>query len=226
MKLFLYFLFCISLSLNTFASDFESSVNELIKEKIGDQFSLQTKFDSKAKIDKITENNEKIKSISLIYFSPETKSFKVLVLLENEEKIEVFGKFEAFFEVAAASHYIKFGEEISASDYKILKVKSLKSGQIHLKDPDQLVGMQAKYNIPAGHILKMSDLKKPPIIKENDPVTLLYTGHDISLKTIGIALSSGAAGEKIRVKNEKTGIVVFGEIIDRNIVKVGTNDDK
>lgn len=225
-RLFLYFLFTITLSLNCLANDFEASVSELIKEKIGDQFSLQTKFDSKTKLDKITENSDKIKSVSLIYFSPESKSFKVLVILENEEKIELFGKFESFFEVAAAAHSIKFGEEITLSDYKILKVKSLKSGQIHLKEHDQIVGMQAKYNIPGGHIIKMSDLKKPPIIKENDPVTLLYTGHDISLKTIGIALSSGAVGEKIRVKNEKTGIVVFGEILDKNVVKVGTGDDK
>lgn len=226
MRLFLYFICFIFLSANSLASDFESSVIELIHEKIGNQFNLHTKFDSKTKLDKIIASEGAVKSISLTYFSAETRSFKVMTILDNDEQIELFGKFEAFFEVPVATRSIRFNEEISQSDYKIVKVKSLKHEQIQLYDPAQIVGMQAKYNIPAGHIMKISDLKKPPIIKENDPVTLIYNAHDISLKTVGIALSAGAAGEKIRVKNEKTGIVVFGEVVDKNMVKVGVEDGR
>ncbi len=211
---------------NVFAGYFDSTVKELIHEKIGSQLSLDIKFDSNTKYQKILQQESDVKSISLSFFSPESRSFKVMTILPDDSRIELFGKYEAFFEVLVASRLIKLGDEINSSDIKIIRVKKLKSGETSINDSSKIYGMEARSNILPGQIIKLSDLKKPPVIKENDPVTLVYTAKDVNLKTLGIAQSSGAIGDKIKVKNEKTGIVVFGEIIDKNIVKVSSSDEK
>lgn len=208
------------------ASDFEETVKELLLKKMNNHNSVEVRFDSQSKLMKILEKESKIESIILSFFSLETKSFKVLTSFSGSEQIEIFGKFQAFFEVPVAARNIRFGEEISPDNIRIIRVKKLKQGENSIKDPDRFYGMEAKYNIRSGQVIKLSDLKKIPIIKENDHVTLLYTAKDITLKTLGIALSEGAVGEKIKVRNEKTGILVFGEVKDRNIVKVSASDDK
>ncbi len=219
------FLFILS-SASSYAGYFEDTVKQIVSDKIGGQFSIDLKFPPSAKLDQVIKEDDLIKSISFSFFSLESRSFKVVSVLSNNEEIELFGKFEAFFEILVASRQIKFGEVLTAYDVKTVKVKKLRAGEAAIKDLNIGFGMETKTNIMAGQTIKLSDLKKPPVIKENDPVTLVYSSSEITLKTLGISLSSGGVGEKIRVKNEKTGIVVFGEILDRNTVKVSTKDDK
>jgi flagella basal body P-ring formation protein FlgA len=209
-----------------YAGYFDNTLKDLISEKLGTQLSYEIKFDSNSKYQKILSQENELKSISLNFFSPETRSFKVMVTMPDDTKTEIFGKYEAFFEVVVSARLIKYGEEITPGDIKIIKVKKLKSGESALKDLSKIYGMEAKSNILPGQVIRVSDLKNPSIIKENDPVTLLYTAKDVSLKTLGIAQSGGAIGDKIKVKNEKTNIIVFGEIIDKNIVKVSSTDEK
>jgi flagella basal body P-ring formation protein FlgA len=209
-----------------FAGYFEDSLKEMISEKIDGQVSVVLKFPQNSQLDTILSQEENIESISLSFFSHETKSFKVVSVLSNNKQIELFGKYESFFEVPVASRYIRHGNLVSEDDIKITKVKKLKEGEAPIKNMRLVFGMEAKKSIAQGDVIKLADLKHPPIIKENDPVTLVYISSDITLKTSGFALSAGSLGEKIRVKNEKTGVVVFGEIVEKNVVKVSTEDDK
>ncbi|MDX2050353.1 MAG: flagellar basal body P-ring formation chaperone FlgA [Rickettsiaceae bacterium] len=208
------------------AGYFERTVRELILEKLGENTSLNIKFESNAKLTKIIEQENDIKSLTLSFFSPETKSFKVVSLMQNNQTIELFGKFERFYQIVIAKRSIKYGKEIGPEDCSMLKVKKIKSEDEMIVNPSSIYGMEAKTNISIGQVIKLSDLKNPTVIKENDPVTLVYSAPGIELKTLGIALSSGAINDKIRVKNEKTGIIVFGEIINKNNVRVSTSDEK
>jgi flagella basal body P-ring formation protein FlgA len=58
------------------------------------------------------------------------------------------------------------------------------------------------------------------VIKNADPVNIIYSSGSINLKTSGIALRAGAVGDMIKVKNGTSGIVVLGKIINNNTVQV------
>ncbi|MDX1924713.1 MAG: flagellar basal body P-ring formation chaperone FlgA [Rickettsiaceae bacterium] len=220
------FLFvCVFSPLRGFASYFEDTVRNLIIEKIGTQYSVDLKFEPSTKMQDLNSDLLEIEAISLNFFSVDTRSFRVLVSLKDKNQMEIFGKFDLFFEVLVANKNIKFGRQINPEDVKLIKVKKLKNGEDVIRDPSLIYGMETKTNILTGQIIRLSDIKKAPIIKENDPVTLLYSTGGISIKTLGISLASGSAGEKVRVKNEKTGIVVFGEIVDKNVVKVSAENE-
>lgn len=210
----------------SYGADFEEMVKDLVEDKIGNQYSLNLNFDKSKKYEDIIANQDRIKSVSLTMFSVKPKGFKALVIFDEpiSKKVEIYGKFDAYFEVYVATRYIRFGENLVPGDIKIMKAKRLKNGEQAVRNLPDILGMQAKFNIKAGQIIKKADLKNPEVIKENDPVTIMYSNNDITLKTLGIALGSGAVGEKVRVKNDKTGIIVFGEIINKNVVKVNSSD--
>lgn len=206
------------------ASYFEESVKSLVLEKIGNYHSVDLRFESENKLQQIIVQDNEITGVVLTFFSLETKSFKAVAKLESNE-LEIFGKFDNYFEILVASKLLRRGVQINQEDVKSIRVKKVKNISDIIKDPSLIYGMESKINIMPGQIIKLSDLKKTPIVKENDPITLLYESSGISLKTLGISLSSGAIGDKIRAKNEKTNVVVFGEIINKNVIRVGTQND-
>jgi len=69
-------------------------------------------------------------------------------------------------------------------------------------------------------MIKISDISNPPVIKNNDPVNIVYSSGVINLKTTGVALGSGAVGDMIKVKNGTSGAVILGQIINKNTIQV------
>jgi flagella basal body P-ring formation protein FlgA len=68
-------------------------------------------------------------------------------------------------------------------------------------------------------------MSSPSVIKNNDPVNIIYSSGSISLKTVGISMGVGAVGDMIKVKNSSSGAVLLGQIINKNTVQVGGNND-
>jgi flagella basal body P-ring formation protein FlgA len=225
-RLFVLLFILIFGSSSASASYFEDTVRSLIEDKIGSDISFDLRFESEKKLLEIISDESKIKTISMTFFSPKSKSFNISVSFKNSKDTQrqIFGKFDAFYEVYSASRMIKFGEEVTSSDFSVTRVRRLSNDDATTKDFPTIQRMVAKAGMRPGQVVKKSYLKRAPIIKENEPVTIMYSTNEINLKTLGIALSSGAIGEKIRVKNDKTGIVVFGEILDKNVVKVNSSE--
>ena len=105
-----------------------------------------------------------------------------------------------------------------------VKTKIARVRDKYVTNSDELVGMLTKKNLVAGTLVKSGDLAHPPVIKQNDPVNIVYNSERISLKTSGTALGNGAVGDMIKVKNEDTGMVLLGQIISKNTVQVGRYD--
>ena len=80
--------------------------------------------------------------------------------------------------------------------------------------------MQVKRNIQPNILLKSIDIIKPQIINKNDLVNVRYQTNKINLKTTALALHSGAISDMIKLKNEKSGVIISGQIIDDKTVKV------
>jgi len=136
------------------------------------------------------------------------------------KKEEITGKFNSFFEVPVAAKIIRVGDIIIATDIKIQKIRSNKVKDGIALNEQEVIGLQARKFIIAESVFKLNELSKPHVIKANDPVNIIYASNNLMLKTAGIALGSGAIGETIKVKNEDTGNVLLGEIVNKNTVQV------
>ncbi len=225
MKLKILFLPAIILLVSSaFAAEnfIDSTIQGLLQEKITDsRVIVEQQYNSKNKLLRIKEKQEEIKSIILEKFDPKFSSFRVQIHYNDEKIDSLSGKYISYVMAPVAGRYIKFGEIIQSSDVasKKIRLDAIKNG--YATEEAEVVGMQAKKYIAVGRMFKISDVSSPQVLKNNDPVNIIYSSGTISLKTMGVALGSGAVGDMIKVKNSSSGAVLLGQIINKNTVQVG-----
>lgn len=83
-----------------------------------------------------------------------------------------------------------------------------------------LVGKELRRYLPAGAALSAADLREPAMVVRNRPVRLEFARGALSISVDGRALSSGAAGETIRVLNLGSKTVVEGVVVGQDRVEV------
>lgn len=200
----------------------KNSINDLLLEKILDKkVTLEINFNSPNKANEIAAKIDNIKEIQLEKFDPKFTSYRAKIIYDNNKIDSVSGKYFAYLDLPIASRYIKFGDIISQSDIGSQKVRADRIKKGYATEASEIVGLKANKQIAPNTMFRLSDLFKPPVIKANDPVNIVFVSGNISLKTAGTALGAGAVGDTIKVKNDSSGAVLLGEIINKNTVNVG-----
>ena len=230
MKLLSFLLFlCITL-LTLFAladEDFVGkTINGLLQEKIQDnRIIIEQEYSSKSKFDKIKSAQDKIDSIIVEQFEPKNSSFRVRVNYNDGKAETLSGRYLSYVMAPIAARYIKFGDVIQQSDVTTIKVRIDSLNSEYASELNEVVGMQAKTYIAAGKMFKINEVTSPNVIKNNDPVNIIYSSGAINLKTVGIAMGNGAVGDMIKVKNSSSGVVLLGQIVNKNTVKIGGENE-
>jgi len=230
MKLLSFLLFlCITL-LTLFAladEDFVGkTINGLLQEKIQDnRIIVEQEYSSKSKFDKIKSAQDKIDSIIVEQFEPKNSSFRVRVNYNDGKAETLSGRYLSYVMAPIAARYIKFGDVIQQSDVTTMKVRIDSLNSEYASELNEVVGMQAKTYIAAGKMFKINEVTSPNVIKNNDPVNIIYSSGAINLKTVGIAMGNGAVGDMIKVKNSSSGVVLLGQIVNKNTVKIGGENE-
>ncbi len=225
---FLLFL-CISfISLFAIANEdfIDKTINGLLQEKIQDsRIIIEQEYSSKSKLDKIKSVQDKIDSIVIEQFEPKNYSFRIRVNYNDGKAETLSGRYNSYVMAPVAARYIKFGDVIQQSDVTTIKIRIDSLSSDYASEINEVVGMQAKKYIAAGKMFKTNEVASPNVIKNNDPVNIVYSSGVINLKTVGIAMGNGAVGDMVKVKNSSSGVVLLGQIINKNTVKIGGENE-
>ncbi len=202
------------------------TINGLLQEKIQDnRIIIEQEYSSKSKFDKIKSAQDKIDSIIVEQFEPKNSSFRVRVNYNDGKAETLSGRYLSYVMAPIAARYIKFGDVIQQSDVTTIKVRIDSLNSEYASELNEVVGMQAKTYIAAGKMFKINEVTSPNVIKNNDPVNIIYSSGAINLKTVGIAMGNGAVGDMIKVKNSSSGVVLLGQIVNKNTVKIGGENE-
>ncbi len=202
------------------------TINGLLQEKIQDnRIIIEQEYSSKSKFDKIKSAQDKIDSIIVEQFEPKNSSFRVQVNYNDGKAETLSGRYLSYVMAPIAARYIKFGDVIQQSDVTTMKVRIDSLNSEYASELNEVVGMQAKTYIAAGKMFKINEVTSPNVIKNNDPVNIIYSSGAINLKTVGIAMGNGAVGDMIKVKNSSSGVVLLGQIVNKNTVKIGGENE-
>ncbi len=87
-------------------------------------------------------------------------------------------------------------------------------------DAAMVIGMQLKLQMQAGVPIPLSNLMQPTQINRGDAVKLQLQAGGLSLTGQGMALESGAVGDRIRVRNVSSQAVLEAEVIRPGEVRV------
>jgi len=221
-KFLVSFVIMLCLALNSNASTLDGMIKDLITEKLGAQVTdIELKFDSNTKLHEAESYKDQIKNVQLLYFAPNYATFRVSVTSNNDTTLELAGRYTAYIEVPVTVRAIVHGGVITESDISTARTPLAKMKGGYIESIDQVIGMQARRNLGNGVLIRNSDIIKPTLIRQNDSVSIIYNQSNIKLRTMGVALQSGAFGDNIKVKNESTGIIVHGSVKGKNLVEVG-----
>ncbi|MDH5426246.1 MAG: flagellar basal body P-ring formation chaperone FlgA [Gammaproteobacteria bacterium] len=91
----------------------------------------------------------------------------------------------------------------------------------YITEKNVLIGKQLKRHLQAGKILTPSHVTNPIIIKRGEMVALQTSNSGFMVRMKGTAMSDGAIGDKIRVKNSSSNRIIEGEITSHGIVTIG-----
>lgn len=122
-------------------------------------------------------------------------------------------------EVWHAVHTLVPGDVVRNADVSI----ETSSGRVQDAVPatTQIVGLEVKRRIYAGHDVAARDVGTPTAVKAGTMITVLWKSGDLSLELGGRALDAGSIGDEIRVLNPTSLRTIRGTVVGDGMVEVG-----
>lgn len=123
--------------------------------------------------------------------------------------------------VLVTARDLKPDETIGDSDVKVAEIAIDDAAMPYLHKAEEIAGRVPARFLSAGKPLTESVLQNALVIEASAPVTLLSDYNGIQVTAEGIALQRGRVGDRIRVKNARSGKMLLGTVIDAHTVRVG-----
>lgn len=115
-----------------------------------------------------------------------------------------------YAEVAVAARPLARGESLGQADVRLEERDITRLPGGFLTSLDEVLGMDVRRPLATGHVLDRGSVQAPTLIRRGQVVTLVAGGDGVEIRASGKALSDGAAGERIRVRNLRSERVVEG----------------
>ena len=121
--------------------------------------------------------------------------------------------------VVVLAHSVQRNRIIRRSDVRVEKrdINRMHSG--YFTDPKEVIGKKLKRSVGSGLALSPVYVESPLLVKRGQKVVLVAELSGITVKMAGKAMSNGAAGERVKVKNLSSNRVVEGLVTDSGIIR-------
>jgi flagella basal body P-ring formation protein FlgA len=125
-----------------------------------------------------------------------------------------------FKHVATLKHAVIRNTVLTDEDISLerMNINRLSSG--YFDNISQLKGKILTQSLSRGAVLTKHHVKIPMAINRGQSVTLIAKNSAIEVRMEGTALSKGAIGQRIKVKNNRTKRIVEGVIVNKHLISV------
>ena len=114
--------------------------------------------------------------------------------------------------VVVATRHIRRGEPIGPGDVRVERREARGLPAAHTSDPGDVIGMAAASSISLGQPVRTDRIERPAVVERGQRVRLRLESAQLRIEATGIALSKGAVGDTIRVRNADSRREVTGRI--------------
>ena len=132
----------------------------------------------------------------------------------------VYYKLKVYDTGLVAAHELRPNQEIAEGDVRTQEFPVRQRGTVYLKDFSALAGRVPARLIAADTPIEDVFLQQPIAIEAGHPVAILAAHHGITVKAMGTALQRGRIGATIRVRNESSGKILLGKVVDGSTVEI------
>jgi flagella basal body P-ring formation protein FlgA len=134
--------------------------------------------------------------------------------------LRISGQVDEVMELPVAISRLPAGAVLRPDDVRLARVHL---GMVHGEVTHALseaVGMQLRHPVAAGEPFSADNLMRPTMVRSGSNVAMGLVAPGISLRGEGVAMDSGAVGERIRVLNPTSRAIVQAEVIGPGQVRV------
>ncbi len=121
--------------------------------------------------------------------------------------------------VVMTQRIVENGTILAPEDVEVRQIR-ISSPMDAVSDIRQVVGRMTNRRLPAGERISSGFLLTPPIVHRGDRVFIVVRKGTLALRMQGEAMQDGAAGEKIRVRNEQSKKIIEAVILTKDEVEV------
>ena len=119
-----------------------------------------------------------------------------------------------------AAHELRPNQAIAAGDVRVQEFSVGRRETAYLKDFAALAGRVPARLIRAGMPIEEGFLQQPIAVEAGSPVAIVGSFRGVTARAMGTALQRGRIGARIRVRNESSGKILWGRVIDGSTVEV------
>lgn len=139
---------------------------------------------------------------------------------EKKWSIFVSAAVKVYESVIVLTRPVQRGQIITGQDLAIEKKEISGTHGDFATALDQIENKEAARNMPADTIVGLKSVVLPPMIKRNDKVVISSGENGFSIQMSGFAMTNGAKGQVIKIKNESSGRIISGVVVDQGLVFV------
>ena len=126
-----------------------------------------------------------------------------------------------FRAVAVLKNPLKRNSVIGPDDFAMIEQDVGLLNRGYILDPQQVIGKKLTRPMQADQVLTPSQLQMAESIRRGDQVVILASSSGISVRMQGEALSDGALGQQISVRNLSSQRVIRARVVGPGQVEVG-----
>lgn len=119
-------------------------------------------------------------------------------------RLPVAGRAEPVVRVPALSRPVRADEIIGAADLTWVELVEASVPPAALREPEEIVGSQARRRLAPGRVLTPRDLGPPHLVRRGQPVELIYARPGLRITALGVAQEDGALGDLVQVINAES----------------------
>jgi flagella basal body P-ring formation protein FlgA len=134
--------------------------------------------------------------------------------------LRVSGEVADVIELPVAVTRLVAGTIAGPDDVRMTRVHVTSVHTEVARDASAVIGMQLKRQLQPGVPIPLAELMEPTQVSRGDPVLLRLQVGGLTLSGQGLALESGASGERIRVRNISSQAVIEAEVVSPGVVRV------
>lgn len=162
--------------------------------------------------------------IRSLEFDTETKRWTANLLFSSDgavlSAIPAGGRFQLMSKLPVLKKRAVSGSVITLEDIDWKTFPEHYSRKNIITDPEQLVGQTPRSSISEGRPIRDTEISRPAVVKKDALVKMQFQAANLHITVSGQAMTDGAQGEVINVKNVNSNQVIRAVVQNSNTVQV------
>lgn len=132
----------------------------------------------------------------------------------------ITGRVVAMQELPVPARALAAGEVIGTADLRVARIRAGSWAGELVRSPEQVVGFAPRRPLAKGQPIVVADLGRPVLVRKGESVRLALVAPGIVLAAEGIAMAPAGMGERVRVLNPGSRMLVEAEVTGLGQVRV------